>query len=276
MQVRFGGEKVDLNCTIATQQGPQREGNDTKTMTRRYFLPVLPEQGGIVALSEEEAAHAAKVMRVKPGEAVTIFDGQGSEAEGVIESVERRQVYVQLESPKLVCREPSLSVTVAVSLPKGDRAKVLIEKLTELGVRRLVPIVCQRTQGRGGDENGGPASKLQRYVLEACKQCERNQLMEIASSCSMVDFLQAYGRGSSVASENRLLLLAHPGESTFRQLMPEKPLDAAVVCIGPEGGFADEEVSLATAAGFSAVSLGKSILRVETAATAIVAKLVLE
>lgn len=240
-------------------------------MTRRYYLPQLPDQGGIVALPDEEAVHAARVMRVKAGDAVVAFDGYGKEAAGTVSDVQRRQVYLELEPPQAISREPRLRITIGVSLPKGDRAKVLIEKLTELGVAELVPIECQRTQGRAGKL---PLDKFQRYVIEASKQCERNQLMQIASVSSFDDFLRGTTKNTALQP---IQLLAHPGQLSVGEVLAKNQLAIeAIICVGPEGGFTDDEVRQATEAGFHGVSLGKSILRVETAAAALVSRLVVD
>lgn len=240
-------------------------------MTRRYFVPNLPADSGMIALPDEEAVHAARVMRVKTGDPVVLFDGEGQQAEGTIASVERRQVYVQVEPKAGVCREPGMVIEVAVSLPKGERAKLLIEKLTELGAARVVPLICQRTQASSKAKPSsatGVNDKWMRYVIEACKQCERNQLMEIVAPQLLDDYLKKV--------DSELRIFAHPqGESLGGLLVARHPASTAI-CVGPEGGFTEEEVQRAVSAGWHAVSLGARILRVETAATALVSRLVID
>lgn len=246
-------------------------------MTRRYYVPDLPADGGTIALPTEEAVHAARVMRVKTGDAVVIFDGVGREAAGQICSVERREVYVEVQPAAIVSREPQLVIEVAVSLPKGDRAKLLIEKLTELGVARISPIICHRTQAGSAAKSdtakrdGGTSvsEKLSRYVVEASKQCERNRLMEVARPRSLAEHLEHQADG-------QLKIIAHPQGQSLGGLLAAQAPKQVSICIGPEGGFTEDEIQQAIASGWQAVSLGPRILRVETAATALVSRLVID
>ena len=258
-------------------------------MTRRYFMTDLPPAGGVIALPEDEAAHAARVMRVSVGDPVVLFSGDGNEATGVIESVHRRQVYVHLNPPVAVSREAKHRIELAVSLPKGDRAKLLVEKLTELGVAKLTPLICKRTQGQASGKN---LEKLQRYVIEASKQCERNVLMEV---CEAVPFGE-WVAGTEQAPSTSIRIISHPTGRSIRESLAEggiseqgirEPSESSpqsaggsgvviMALIGPEGGFADEEVEQAIAAGWKCISLGPRILRVETAAVALVSRLVVD
>jgi 16S rRNA (uracil1498-N3)-methyltransferase len=240
-------------------------------MTRRFFVPSLPTGGGSLALPDDEALHAARVVRVSPGEQVTLFDGRGNEANGTVAAVQRRQVYVDFDDPQPVSREAECQLTLAVSLPKGDRARVLVEKLTELGVASLIPLTCERTQGK---QTGLNMDKLQRYVVEASKQCGRNQLMKV---CRAREFENIIAETSS----DRIRWLAHPSGIAIKGAIDNANQHSggtsqATILIGPEGGFTDREVDSASAHGWNIVALGARILRVETAAAAIVARLILQ
>jgi 16S rRNA (uracil1498-N3)-methyltransferase len=239
-------------------------------MTRRYYSPELPDKGGLIALPDQEASHAAKVMRVTSGDAVVVFSGDGREAEGTIASVDRKMVYVALGPSRRISREPEVAITVGVSLPKGDRARQLVEKLTELGVARLVPLVCQRTQGK---TQTAAENRLTRYVIEASKQCERNTLMQIDQPRRFDDWIAA--PPEAIAEKDRLRLVAHPGGEIIAPYLESSAIRHVDVIIGPEGGLTDDEVAAATEAGWRTVALGPRILRVETAAVAIVARLVI-
>ena len=210
----------------------------------------------------------ARVVRVSPGEPVTIFDGHGNEAIGTVSAVQRRQVYVDFEDPRPVSREAKCLLTLAVSLPKGDRARVLVEKLTELGVARLIPLTCERTQGK---QTGLNLDKLNRYVIEASKQCGRNQLMEVCQVRELADIITELPAAP-------VRWLAHPSGTTIEAAIDgdtEQPREVreATILIGPEGGFTDREVEFATESGWTIIALGARILRVETAAAAIAARL---
>ncbi len=240
-------------------------------MTYRYYSPTLPAAGGIIALPEDEAAHAARVMRIQIGDPVVLFSGDNHEAQGRVASVDRKSVFVQADPPLFVSRELACSIHVVVSLPKGDRAKVLVEKLTELGVTRLSPVVCARTQGTPSDN---AIVKLRRAVIESSKQCGRNCLMTIDDVHALTPWLRSH-EPSSQERTSSLDLIAHPDGHSLNSTLDSQDYRAACLLVGPEGGFTDDEVALAVHHGWQRVSLGQRILRIETAAVAIVARLAL-
>ncbi|MEO1526651.1 MAG: RsmE family RNA methyltransferase [Planctomycetota bacterium] len=229
-------------------------------MTRRYFSPALPAEGGLVSLSGDEAAHAARVMRARVGDLVTLFDGEGHEASAEIASIEKRECVCRADPKEVVDRESPLRLHLAIALPKPDRAKEMVERLTELGVDRLTPLRCERSQR---PPSPGLLEKLPRIVVEACKQSGRNRLMRIAAVCSFPDFIQ------QPCDSPRWI--AHPGGEILRA--PDPPTDRATVVIGPEGGLTDQEVHTAREAGFQPIDLGRRILRIETAAAYVAARL---
>ena len=151
------------------------------------------------------------------------------------------------------------SLTLAVALPKGDRQKWLIEKLTELGVTRLIPL---RTVRGVAAPTAAAIERLRRGVIEACKQCGRCQLLQIAEAST----LESLGTQQPTAQR----LLADPGGLPLAAAVASTGSDL-LAAIGPEGGFTVEEIATAEAAGFKRVSLGPHILRIETAAIAMAA-----
>ncbi|KAA5543652.1 16S rRNA (uracil(1498)-N(3))-methyltransferase [Roseiconus nitratireducens] len=225
-------------------------------MTRRYYSPSLPAAGGLVELMDQEAQHASRVMRAQVGDGVILFDGQGHEAEATIQAIDKRTCVCQCDPPAAVDRELAGPLHLAVALPKPDRAKEMVERLCELGVRSLTPLVCERTQRPPTD---ALLEKLRRIVVESCKQSGRNVLMEIRP---VRDF-QAY---VDQPFEGRQWM-AHPsgGSGPIAEDFAHGTPVAAMV--GPEGGFSDEEVARAEAAAIEKISLGPRIYRIETAAT---------
>ncbi len=233
-------------------------------MTRRYFVPDLPAQGGLVALPTEEAVHAARVMRVAIGDPVVLFAGDGRQSSGEITSVDRRRVFCQVDPPSEVSRELSGAITITACLPKGDRAKWMVEKLTELGVAKVQPIVTARSQT---NPSVSTLNKLRKQVIEASKQSGRNQLMTILDPIDFRDLLADLDSNAAISLNQKLRVIAHPGGAPLKSF--ELTSHSAVnLFIGPEGGFTDQEVQAAGDAGCHAIGLGPTILRVETAATA--------
>jgi 16S rRNA (uracil1498-N3)-methyltransferase len=236
-------------------------------MADRYFVET-PIEGSHARLTGAEAHHLAHVMRAKPGDRVVLFDGTGCEFSARVERIERSEIELAVSSRESVDRELRVPVTLGVSLPKQDRGRWLVEKAVELGVARLVPLLTERSLDR---HSPAALDRLRRSVVEASKQCGRNRLMEISAAQHLHEYLSAESTGTR--------WLAHPGGETDDRLgvaVDASSADAIRLAVGPEGGFTNTEVAQAAAAGWRVVSFGSRILRVETAALAMVAKIALE
>jgi 16S rRNA (uracil1498-N3)-methyltransferase len=227
-------------------------------MSERFFLATPPVDGR-AELVGDEARHLARVLRAAIGDAVAVFDGRGSEWPARVTSIGRDRVGLDV-GPPLAAAAPPLPLTLAVALPKGDRQKWLVEKLTELGCARLVPLVTTR-----GVAEATPAAieRLGRAAIEACKQCGRTTLLEIAPPATLAAMLADRDPGA-------LALVADPAGESLGTLLAGHT-GAVLALVGPEGGFTAEELAAAEAAGWRRVSLAPHILRVETAAIALAA-----
>jgi 16S rRNA (uracil1498-N3)-methyltransferase len=234
----------------------------------RYFSESVIK-GDSAALSGVEAQHLIRVMRARTGTQLLLFDGHGSEYLAEVERVGRSEVALSILERRDVDRELPIDISLAVSLPKGDRQKWLVEKAVELGVRRIVPLMTSRSVAQPVQQ---AVARLQRAVIEASKQCGRNRLMQIGQPQEWPEFVSA-------TEDVPTRLLAHPegkAHDGSKRSCPVLPSDEAIadpvlLAVGPEGGFTAEEVALATAAGWRPVDLGPRILRVETAAIFLVA-----
>ena len=226
-------------------------------MSQRYFLAHSLD-GNSARLEGDEARHLTRVMRARPGNEIVVFDGAGHSCSAIITGIERGQVDLEL-GPMAIEPEPICQLTMAVALPKGDRQKLLIEKLTELGTTKLVPLITDRSVAQ---PTASATERLRRGVIEACKQCGRSRLLEISNAQRFSDLLAEPYLGTR--------LLADP---TGSPLLPAigPALRDILVAIGPEGGFTPDELAAAAQAGLPRVSLGHSILRIETAAIAVAA-----
>ena len=231
-------------------------------MSRRYFS-AEPIRSRTAKLQGPEAHHLLHVSRVRPGDRVTLFDGQGGEFDAQVTQCSRKEVLFDVADRIPVERELDFPLEVGVAWPKGERARLVVEKMTELGVTALTPLLTKRSQLRPGD--GDPA-KLSRYVIEASKQCGRNTLMEVRE---FTDW-QIWLTGRTTARR----LAAHPGGRPIGDFELAQPLPTSLA-IGPEGGLTDEEAEAALVAGWQLVDLGARILRVETAAVALVSAIAL-
>ena len=229
-------------------------------MSERFFLASPPATGRAV-LTGDEARHLSRVLRAAVGDEVLLFDGCGRSWPARVAVIGRDTVELETGEPRI---EPAdgTRLTLAVALPKGERQKWLVEKLTELGVAKLVPLVTER-----GVAEATPAAvaRLERGVIEASKQCGRDTLMEIAAPASVAALVAATPAGV-------IGLVADP---------QGQPLDAAgwpattevIALVGPEGGFSPAELAAAEAAGWPRITLGHYVLRIETAAMALAARL---
>ncbi|HVC94176.1 MAG TPA: RsmE family RNA methyltransferase [Pirellulales bacterium] len=240
-------------------------------MPDRFYVPE-PIASERVTLGGEEAHHLIHVLRAKAGLAVTLFDGVGSEFSARIERVGRTEVELAVEGSALVSRELAIELTLAVALPKGDRQRWLVEKVVELGVRRLVPLQTDRSVAEPLEK---ALIRLRRTVIEASKQCGRNRLMEIAPPRNSIEWFAEPG-SIGVADPSRRRAMADPrGAIGAREwcetLRSTTAMRSALVAVGPEGGWTDSELELARAHGWDVLSLGPRILRVETTAVALAA-----
>ena len=243
----------------------------------RFFLDVFPAQG-CVSLSKEDARHAQSVLRLKVGDSLQLFDGRGNQAEASIVRMSKSSVEVDIVASDSVSRELPRKLELIVALPKGDRQKVLVDMLVQLGVDQLTPLHCERSVAQPTDN---AVERLQRSVLETCKQCGRNQLMLVNEPTSIGQLGEQQQNNSVDSAAIRPInLFAHPYgnhrpllellKSACRDQASAQPPTARVI-IGPEGGLSDVECEQLLTAGWTQASLGSSILRIETAAIMVAA-----
>ncbi len=227
-------------------------------MSDRFYFPELSEAAAI-EIGGSEAHHMLNVMRLTEGAEIELFDGSGHQAVGVVERITRKSLQVRVDQIVSLSRELSVRVVMGVALPRGDRARFLVEKLTELGVATLVPLIAGRSTARS---TGSSVAKLERYVIEASKQCGRNQLMQIQDPTRIEDFL-----AQSEIFESGIVLDPFCDSPLVAGDLGD--VESRAGCIGPEGGWTDSELALMTRSGWQLRNLGDRILRTETAAMAL-------
>jgi 16S rRNA (uracil1498-N3)-methyltransferase len=235
-------------------------------MSRRYYCSV-PIDGDAVVLQGSEAHHLLHVLRARPGDSVVLFDGSGYECEARVFACKRNQVELGVESRRLVDRELPYSLTLGCPLPKGDRSRWIVEKSVELGVTRIVPLITRHAEPP--PQGAKATEKLHRYVVEASKQCGRNRLASIEPPLHWQDWLQLPNQCADAAN-SVIRRVAHPDATPYVGLRSTHTCASAYVAVGPEGGLCDQEIVDAQAAGWDLVGLGPRILRIETAAIAMI------
>jgi 16S rRNA (uracil1498-N3)-methyltransferase len=236
----------------------------------RVFVDAALEAGSIVDLPKETGAHLAKVLRARSGDEIVLFNGDGREFDGVVESVRGNRVAAAIGGPRHVDTESRMAITLVQCLPRAEKMDFVVQKATELGVTRIVPVISQRSVVRLDDHQAHSKQTHWRSVaISACEQCGRTRLPAIDSPAPLLNYL-----GQMAPTEHRRWVLephtiapapsdTPPGNAPQRLSLP-----AAEIAVGPEGGFAEDELEAFRIAGFSRLGLGPRVLRTETAAMA--------
>jgi 16S rRNA (uracil1498-N3)-methyltransferase len=235
-------------------------------VTPRFYCPAPLAAGAEAALPSAAAHHATQVLRLRVGDAVTLFDGSGGEYAAQIARMSPRSVGLRVVEKLAVERESPLSITLAQALIANDRMDYVIQKSVELGATTIVPVAAVRSVTRlDGARAERRLEHWRQIVIASCEQCGRNRLPEVQPPCDLRDWLRRPSRAA-------LRLLPSPRAHDSLSALTQ-PAGAIELLIGPEGGLAPEEEAAALDAGFRAVHLGPRVLRTETAGPAMLAAL---
>ena len=229
----------------------------------RFFLPQNKIQEGRGTLDGQELQHLKRVLRLVPGDHITVFDDAGLEHEAIIRSLSLEQGKIELLRSYHVERESSLEMTLALGLTKGEKMDFVVEKATELGVQTIVPFVSAYTVPKLDQKKiEKRAERWQKIALSAAKQSGRTRIPEILSVCDFRELVK-----QSFPESVKILFWEKEAERTLNDVRKtEATVRSVVLAIGPEGGFSEQEANTALYHGFSLVRLGRRILRAETAA----------
>ena len=231
-------------------------------MTRLYHSSTInPEQD--IVLDKKTSHHLIRVLRTKKGAEVTIFNGDGYEYTAEVLDENTKSCPLHIKSKIKMDNESPLRITLIQGISRGDRMDSCIQKSVELGVHRIIPVLCQKT---GTSLKGERAEKKlnhwQQVIISACEQSGRCFIPEIKP---VIDFTQVV---QNTLSDHKIIL-APDAENTLNNI--SSPKNNTCILIGPEGGFTDEEIQLASDNNFIPISLGPRILRTETAGPACIA-----
>lgn len=238
----------------------------------RVYVDAPLESGARVTLEKSAASHVTRVLRLRRGDELVLFSGRGGEYAARIDTVHGGEVTLAVGEARSAERESPLRITLAQGVSRGERMDFVVQKATELGLTRLVPLYTERSIVRLDAHQADRKLLHWRAVaIAACEQCGRNRVPEISLPTELTEFVRAAGVGASVNGVSSgggplRLLLSPTAERRIGDL--EGPVNEAIVLVGPEGGLADTERDAAAAAGFAAVRLGPRVLRTETAALA--------
>ncbi|HVR40526.1 MAG TPA: 16S rRNA (uracil(1498)-N(3))-methyltransferase [Thermoanaerobaculia bacterium] len=218
-------------------------------MHHRFYLAQPLPIGEPITLAGEEFHHAARVVRVRVGEEVEIFDGRGVAALGVIDALERDHALITLRA-HVSPRESAIAIQLAMAIIQLEKFELVLQKATELGVRTIIPLVTERVELRP-ERYKGKADRWNKIVFEATKQCGRAIIPTIEAPASFDDVLKRKGLKIVFEADT---------EAT------PQPRNPATLLIGPEGGWSEHELELAREHGCTFERLGPRRLRAETAA----------
>jgi 16S rRNA (uracil1498-N3)-methyltransferase len=228
----------------------------------------LPFAGQWLELPDAAAHHAGRVLRLRDGDPVIVFDGCGGAARASI-AFDRRGARARIEEALHDPRELPLRIVLAQGMASGERMDWIIEKTTELGVAEVWPVAAQRSVTRlKGERQERRTQHWQRVAAAACEQCGRNVVPRIEAPATLEEVLER-----SRAQELPAWVADPQANSTLFESLPAAVPEAMLIWVGPEGGWTDEELKALSRAGTRSVCWGSRILRTETAGVALVAAL---
>lgn len=219
--------------------------------------------GAQFALPPEAANHVGRALRLKAGDAITVFDGRGGEYEATIQRIDKERVDVKLGAFRDADAEAALAVGLVQGLPEADKMDWVIQKAAELGAAWVQPVVCDRSVVRlSGERAARREAHWRRVAVAACEQCGRNRVPELRPTLAFRDW------AAQPSQAERWMLAPGATESLAARPPPAGPVE---LLVGPEGGLSERELDIAATIGFAALSLGPRVLRAETAPLAALA-----
>ncbi len=228
---------------------------------RRFYAPPEAFADCAVTLSDDESHHLMRVLRLTIGDEIAVFDGCGNEYLCRFVAVQGKQGILERFSALTDAVESPLALTLAQGLAKGEKFDFIVQKATELGVTRIVPLLSDYADVKLNPQQAEKRlERWQRISLEALKQCGRRKLVEISQPLTLSEVLEANQKQPMLCFNERGGIGL---QSALAQIVPQQPVS---VLIGPEGGWSDAEIDLLNQHHSQAVSLGRRILRTETAA----------
>ncbi len=237
---------------------------------RFYVSPeeIFPEKNIIEIRDKKELHHIRDVMRLKKGISVDVFDGRGKEYRGVIKSVDRNLMLIEIKETSTSKKESPITITLYQAIPKKTKMDFIIEKAVELGVNEITPIITERTIPIIDEKGSKKIGRWRRIVKASATQCGRVNLPTVSDIMSFEDALIK-------AKKNDLVIFAalDKDRRPLKEVLQTTKAKDIAIFIGPEGDFSRKEVSMAKEHGYKISSLGRLVLRVETAAIYILSSL---
>jgi len=233
---------------------------------RRFFIEPAVLQKPVVAIEGSEVRHIKDVLRLKPGDKIRFFDGEGFEYQAIIQRFLDNRIEIRITRKFPGTHESPVQIAVAQALLKEKKMDRLLRHLCELGITQWIPFISERSVPKPGEKRlSVRAERWNKIVKESCKQCQRSKLPDIIRTLTFEGVLD-YGRSCDLK-----IVFYENASATLKSLMaPDSPSSSQTILLilGPEGGFSDQEIENARTAGCVVAGLGSRILRAETAAIA--------
>jgi len=227
--------------------------------TPRFYEPQTLTAGTTITLADSNTQHVARALRMRPGEQVILFNGDGNESLATLTNIAKRSVEAEINEVSLPQRISPLQIQIGQSLSRGERMDYAIQKATELGMSGMTPLFSERCEVKlNSDRQEKRQRHWQQIAISACEQSLRCDVPEITAPEQLKDWI------SSVEADLKLVLHHH----TEQPLGDFQSPQSIALLVGPEGGLTEEEVSLALEQGFKPVAFGPRVFRTETAPVA--------
>lgn len=233
---------------------------------QRFYIDKQAIDSGTITIAGSEARHIGKVLRLKERDSITLFDDNGTIYNGTIISKDHKQVQVRIERESRDHDQQEANIVLGQALTKGSKMDLIVQKSTELGVSRIIPFSSARTIMRYDKKQSvGRVSHWQRIALASAKQSGRRRVPAVAN---ITDFDRLVA--SDLPGYLKIILWEEENAVRLRQVLKQSPaLNPLIFLVGPEGGFAQDEVVRAREQGFITASLGDTVLRTETVSSAV-------
>lgn len=224
----------------------------------RIFQPLPLSADQVIELDAQATVHLTRVLRLKPGDELVVFNGEGGEFRATMETVGRRSAQIRLADFIDRSVESPLELVLVQGVSRGERMDYTVQKAVELGVSRIVPVLTERTVVNvKGERQERRRAHWQSVVISACEQSGRTRIPQVSPMMSLHDWLDQPDEGAR-------FVLHHRAESGLNT-MANSPTSITLL-VGPEGGLSSAEITAACSAGYSPLRLGERVLRTETAA----------
>ena len=225
----------------------------------RIYTQNALQENTLAELEPQASQHLSKVLRLKEGAPLIVFNGQGGEYQARIQTAGKKIVTVEVMKHKPGDNQSPLDIHLGIALSKGDRMDWVMQKATEIGITHVTPLYTERTEVKlKGDRAQKKVDHWQHIIVSACEQSGRNKLLQLEAPCTLQAWL------SSVNADKKFVLHHRSEEG----LNPSERPQSVALLIGPEGGLSNDEIQVAMRHQFAALTLGPRVLRTETAPVA--------